>query len=349
MADEDQIDRQLEAGYGALEKGDLQAARKAAQAVIALDRMISEAHTLLGAVAEREGDLAAARKSYDSARAADPTAFEPALALAELEHADGQTARARKLFTEALEVAEEEEELVEATLAAAEFELAEGDVAAARARIEELPPVDLPEPNDHLRAGDLMRQIAAASTGDAVHTALAEAQRHFEAAKGHAGGDASLLADALYGLALVAEAHADEAEKKKRFAEVLALDVKEARPAFALSEDRMEELVDEVLEELPERARTLLGNVPIVVEERPTEGEVADGLDPRLLGLFAGTPHAQAGDVPTLSQITLYARNLERAATSLEDLEEEIRVTLLHETGHFFGLDEEQLADLGLD
>ena len=49
------------------------------------------------------------------------------------------------------------------------------------------------------------------------------------------------------------------------------------------------------------------------------------------------------------SSIGLFQRNLERYARDREELLEEIRVTLLHEVGHFLGLDEEQLRELGLD
>jgi predicted Zn-dependent protease with MMP-like domain len=171
---------------------------------------------------------------------------------------------------------------------------------------------------------------------------------HFEAARGQAGEDATLAADAIYGLGLVAEARGAQAEMIERFAEVLALDTKEPHPPWRPSDERMEALVEEVLGELPERARELLANVPIVVESRPSRAQVQEGLDPRLLGLFSG-PTMTDSDAPMLRQITLYTCNLERASATLEDLEEEIRVTLLHETGHFFGLDEEGLEDLGLD
>ncbi len=319
--DEDKIDHQLEAGYAALERDELPAARKSAQAVIALDATVGEAHTLLGAIAEREGDLDGARKAYAAARKADPEAFEPILALAEIDHGQGEVARARKLFAEAVERAEEEEELVEATLASAEFEIAEGDGEAAGVLLHELPPVELPEPNDHLRAGDLLRQIAVASKDGGTAT-LAEAHRHFEAARMRAEGDEALAADALYGLALVAEAKEDKNEMIRRFGEVLALDSKEPKAPFALSHERMDELVEDVLEELPDRARELLANVPIVVEDRPTRSQVQDGLDPRLLGLFAGPSHPDNTGAPALQKITLYRRNLERAAATLEDLEE---------------------------
>ncbi len=346
---DERIDQHLETGFGALERGELAAAKKAANAVLALDATVAEAHTLLGGVAEQEGDVAAARKAYQAARSADPTAFEPLLALAEIDHAEGEVARARKLFAEAVEAAEEEEEFVEAVLATAEFELAEGDVDAARAVLSELPPVELPAPNDHLRAGDLLRQIGALLSGAPSTEALAEAERHFAAAGTQAEDDAALGADALYGAALVAEVRGHKDAMTKNFVEVYALDSKETRPPWGLSDARMETLVEEVLEELPERARSLLANVPIVIEARPSRAQVADGMDPRLLGLFAGPSLTEGGDAPSLQQIILFTRNLERAAASIEDLEEEIRITLLHETGHFFGLDEEALEELGLD
>jgi predicted Zn-dependent protease with MMP-like domain len=347
-APEDQIDRHLDNGYKALEREDLGAARKSANAALALDQGVAEAHSLLGAVAEREGDVDAARRAYQAARKVDPEAFEPILALAEIEHAQGDVAKARKLYSEAVDRAEEEEEFIEALLAHAEFELAEGDAAAAYAALEDLPPVELPEPNDHLRAGDILRQVGAAGGSDAK-VALETAAGHFEAARTQAGDDPTLLADAIYGLGLVAEARGDNAKMTESFIEVLALDTKEPRPDWSLSDERMEALVEDTLGELPERAQQLLANVPIILEARPSRAQVQEGLDPRLLGLFSGPSHPDRGDAPALQQITLYQRNLERASASIEDLEEEVRITLLHETGHFFGLDEDALTGFGLD
>ena len=79
---------------------------------------------------------------------------------------------------------------------------------------------------------------------------------------------------------------------------------------------------------------------------------MATGLDPRVLGLFSGTAHGEGGTAlggqPGLTQIVLFRRNLERAARDEDELREEIRTTLLHETGHFFGLDDAALEEIGL-
>ena len=95
----------------------------------------------------------------------------------------------------------------------------------------------------------------------------------------------------------------------------------------------------------------MLRDVPIVVAEEPAEADVDAGVDPRSLGLFSGTAMPDAshlGGQPGLTQILLFRRNLERMAASDDELREEIRTTLLHETGHFFGMDEEALGEVGL-
>jgi predicted Zn-dependent protease with MMP-like domain len=71
-----------------------------------------------------------------------------------------------------------------------------------------------------------------------------------------------------------------------------------------------------------------------------------------VLGLFTGVPLPEVsalGQAPHLEHVLLYRRNIERDAGSPEEAAEQIRITLLHETGHFFGMDEDDLADVGLD
>ena len=69
-----------------------------------------------------------------------------------------------------------------------------------------------------------------------------------------------------------------------------------------------------------------------------------------LLGLFQGTPMPEDGALaPTVTNILLFRGNLQRACVDAEHLNEEIRITVLHETAHYFGLDEDDLVALGLD
>jgi len=91
--------------------------------------------------------------------------------------------------------------------------------------------------------------------------------------------------------------------------------------------------------------------VPIVIAELPAEADVDAGLDPRALGLFSGTSYpdqSHLGGQPGLTQIVLFRRNLERVGGDDDELREEVRVTMLHETGHFFGMDDDDLDGAGL-
>ncbi len=92
--------------------------------------------------------------------------------------------------------------------------------------------------------------------------------------------------------------------------------------------------------------------MPILVEDFPSEHLVREGLDPRLLGLFTGTPlpskSVLEGQPHSPDSAVLFLRNLEAACATREELEEEIRITILHETAHFFGLDDEDLDAIGL-
>jgi predicted Zn-dependent protease with MMP-like domain len=95
-----------------------------------------------------------------------------------------------------------------------------------------------------------------------------------------------------------------------------------------------EEHVRRALDALPAQLARGLKNVAVVVEEE-NPGE------PSIFGLFQETPYLPA-------KVTIYRRPLEAAfGRDPELLEREIRVTVLHELAHYFGLDEERLADLG--
>lgn len=112
--------------------------------------------------------------------------------------------------------------------------------------------------------------------------------------------------------------------------------------------------VARVIDKLPRRYREQLRNVEFVVEERPSvELLRAEGLDPRydtLYGIYQGVPlpERSALDPPLLpDKITIFAEPLLKDFPDPEELREEIRLTVLHEIAHYFGMDEEEIEDLG--
>ena len=96
-----------------------------------------------------------------------------------------------------------------------------------------------------------------------------------------------------------------------------------------------EDIVSRALDSLPAEIAGYMENVAVVVEDENAE-------DPDLLGLFSEEPYMPA-------QITIYRLPLEESFPDPVALEEEIRITVLHEIGHYFGMDEEQIAQLGYD
>ena len=108
--------------------------------------------------------------------------------------------------------------------------------------------------------------------------------------------------------------------------------------------------VEATLAELPaplqERARQL----PVTFERVPNRALIADGIAPDTLGLFTGPEFADEGAVPMPPQIILFLENLWDFAEGDEEIfSEEVHTTLLHELGHYLGLNEDDLTERGLD
>jgi|SRR5579872_4009570 predicted Zn-dependent protease with MMP-like domain len=110
-------------------------------------------------------------------------------------------------------------------------------------------------------------------------------------------------------------------------------------------------VAEETLDSLPEEFRTRIQNVAILVEDFPPHrSPPRSGRKQRLLlGIFHGVPATQKS-VFDLSvgpaHIVLYQKNIEAVCSSDAEVRHQIRQTLIHELGHYFGMTEEQLKDV---
>ncbi|PRQ08254.1 metallopeptidase family protein [Enhygromyxa salina] len=163
-------------------------------------------------------------------------------------------------------------------------------------------------------------------------------------------------ADAHYMRAIACESADDREGMIIHFLETLRLDtLADADQDHRFHEqdlDLIEASAEQVMAQIPEEFREHLRNVPIVLEPRPHPEVVREGFDPRALGLFEGLEQGRlaAGEpsqAPT--RIVLFYANLLADAPDDETLFDEIEITLLHEIGHFFGLDEDDVERLGLE
>jgi predicted Zn-dependent protease with MMP-like domain len=115
-------------------------------------------------------------------------------------------------------------------------------------------------------------------------------------------------------------------------------------------------LVESAIERLPEPFRqAVVADVPVQVAPRPTPTQLRElGMteDELLMGLFEGVslPDREAGYAPTVpARIWLFKEDIEDYAEDEADLVEQVRITFLHELGHYFGMDEDDLEALGYE
>jgi predicted Zn-dependent protease with MMP-like domain len=118
-----------------------------------------------------------------------------------------------------------------------------------------------------------------------------------------------------------------------------------------MKRDEFSKVAEEVLDSLPEEFRSRIENVAILVEDfPPNQSPRRPGQQRRLLlGIFHGVPATKKSvfDVSMgPAHIVLYQKNIEAVCSSEAEVRYQIRQTLIHELGHYFGMTEEQLRDV---
>ena len=115
----------------------------------------------------------------------------------------------------------------------------------------------------------------------------------------------------------------------------------------AMSREEFEDAVSEALDRIPADLAGMMDNVVVLVEDDPPDG------DSELLGLYEGTPLTErdgwwaSGSLP--DRITIFRNPTLAVCETAEEVVEEVRVTVVHEIAHHFGIDDERLHELGWD
>jgi predicted Zn-dependent protease with MMP-like domain len=359
----DEIDVAMQAAWEALEVGDVQKARASAEEILARWPVAAAEIAMLQAACDREeGHFESALARLAEAAKSDPEWATPELWMAEIlsESAEGQT-EALRHAKRAVDLAEEEDEFLGALGCKAAIELELGRLAEARKTLAELPPAEVP----------LADPIVAL---EFVHLLVeAEAPAEARARLGVLTENHPTYADAWYLRGVLADMEGDADTRTASWVKTRELDLAEIdggeddtddesdgdgdggghthrhdEDCVHLTEAELAEVAEETLATIPEELRGRLAGIPILVADIPAAADVQGGTDPRALGLFHGATHAESGSDPALTQILLFRKNIERVAHDRESVRDEVRTTLLHEAGHFFGLDEAALERLGL-
>jgi predicted Zn-dependent protease with MMP-like domain len=109
-----------------------------------------------------------------------------------------------------------------------------------------------------------------------------------------------------------------------------------------VSRERFEELVAEALDTIPPELTRVMSNIVVTVVDNPPE--------PDLLGLYTGVPLTERGDwysgvLP--DRIEIYRNSICEVCDTEDDVIDEVRITVVHEVGHHFGIDDARLHELG--
>lgn len=120
--------------------------------------------------------------------------------------------------------------------------------------------------------------------------------------------------------------------------------------AIRISREQFEQLVEKAVESLPEDFAALLDNVVVLVEEEPSADDLAEvGMEAdeedELFGLYQGVNLLERDTAYSAlpDRITIFRGPILRACTSRREVLREVRDTVIHELGHYFGMEEEQM------
>jgi len=340
--DHDHGDPRLVAGWAALDRGEIALAQEKARELLASPPVEAESFLFAAAVAREDDNEAEALTHLAAAEKADPEWGVPLLWRAEIKAGQGDLKGALKEASRALDKVEDEEDFLSALALKASLELELERPEEAAETLSSLPPPDvtLPDPALAIELSSLLLEVGDA---EGARARLEVALR-----------DDPEATEGWYLLGAAAEALGEDDLRTKAWLETRRLDQEEdaaspAKTREGLDDEALEKVAEELLGELPPELRAKLGEVPVVVAELPAADDVRTGLDPRTLGLFEGTPLAEReGGAVTATRIVIFRANVARVASDAETATAEIRATLLHEVGHFLGLDEDALEKLGL-
>lgn len=346
----DRLEAEISRGQEAFDEGDLEGAAKALERAERIDRKHPEVLMLGAAIAEEEGDAEGALSRLEQLMALTPADPAPRILAARvlLEIADDPKA-SLAMIAPAFDDIDDEDLLVDAVMTKTGALLALGDAASreqAKETIRELASEALDDPSVTMMLTSLAIDLEE----------LDLAQRFLDRIVTSPSSDdpeeKALLADKLHLQGELYGQRGDKAAQATAWIEVRRLDqandATADEPGFTPPEAEIAVAAEEIVDALPLKVRQHMLNVPILLDTAPSDDLIRDGVDPRSLGLFSGTPMSEPTPMPAPTAIHLFTRNIGRFSADNDEFIEQLEITIWHETAHFFGLEDDDLEQLGL-
>jgi tetratricopeptide (TPR) repeat protein len=313
----DQFSAHLDRGWDLVQRGDSHGAEISARRALELDSHSPEAYNLLGYVCALQGDFEQAIENYSQAIALDDTYLEAMLNAAEVYiHPLGDFDAAVRMCEQALELAETDDELVDALLLKFDALLGRNQPDAAREVCAAFPAGPFENPNHAFLVGRALYEIGEI---DRARPLIEAATR-----------GTTVNPEAHYYLGLLRDESGDTAAATQAFLRARELDFAIPPPPWSLTPETFVMTTRKAVEALDPELRGYLRADEIFVADVPGVEVVVDGVDPRALVLLDGIVQTDASAKPS-ARLFIYQRNVERLAGSVEVLESEIKAALERE------------------
>jgi tetratricopeptide (TPR) repeat protein len=322
----DQFSAHLDRGWDLVQRGDTRGAEASARRALELDPNSPEAHNLLGFVAALEGEGEEAIEAYRQAIALDDTYLEAMLNAAEVYiHPLGDFDQAIEMCDQALDLAEVDEEIIDALLLKFDALLGKGDLEEAAQVAAKIPEGPYDNPNHTFLVGRAFYEIGQADKAAAlVEDAALKDPRH---------------AEAHYYLGLIRDERGDVRGATQAFLRSRDLDVELGMPPWAPSRDGFLAIAQKTIAALNPVLRRYVEGAELYISDVPGMELVAEGVDPRALVLLDGLAsddrerglRGSGADARPCARVFVYALNVARLAGSIEALEREITLALERE------------------
>jgi tetratricopeptide (TPR) repeat protein len=327
----DQFSAHLDRGWDLVQRGDTRGAEASARRAIELDPNSPEAHNLLGFVAALEGDGEEAIEAYRQAIALDDTYLEAMLNAAEVYiHPLGDFDQAIEMCDQALDLAEVDEEVIDALLLKFDALLGKGETEEATQVVARIPKGPYDNPNHAFLVGRAHYEIGSFDRAtELIEEAVAKDPRH---------------AEAQYYLGLVRDERGDSRAATVAFLRSRELDLETGMPTWAPAREAFQALAEKAIAALNPVLARYVEDADVFVSDVPGMELVADGIDPRALVLIDGFAHEHEHDHDHDQEVGgeahvhahdgrvfVYALNVTRLAGNVEALEREIGLALERE------------------